>query len=208
MSQRFPQDGVMIQTVTKIGPKDHGRRMRLAEFEPAQVQEGYLYELSRGVVIVMDVPGIPHMLQVCESRNQLTAYQLDDPKRVFAIAAGNECKILLSDFESERHPDLAIYLSPPPHEKHLWAYWIPEIVIEVISSGSEERDYVLKREEYFDFGVKEWILDANREEMLVLKRGRGKWMPRVVKPTELYETKLLPGLKFNCQAVFAAAKRD
>jgi len=38
----------MPQTVTKVGPKDHGRRMRLAEFDKAEAQEGYLYELSRG----------------------------------------------------------------------------------------------------------------------------------------------------------------
>ena len=25
-----------------------------------------------------------------------------------------ECKVLIGDLESERHPDLAIYLSPPP----------------------------------------------------------------------------------------------
>jgi hypothetical protein len=37
-----------IKTALKIGPHDHGRRMSLQEFEPVQVQEGYLYELSRG----------------------------------------------------------------------------------------------------------------------------------------------------------------
>jgi Uma2 family endonuclease len=198
----------MIQSITKIGPKDHGRRMSLAEFEPAHAQEGYLYELSRGVVIVMDVPGIAHMLQVGEAREQLVRYRLEHTKKIFAIAAGNECKILLSDFESERHPDLAVYMSSPPAEKRYWAYWVPEIAIEVVSPGSEERDYVLKREEYLDFGIKEyWVLDAQRQEMLVLRRGRGKWIQRIVSPPELYETKLLPGLKFDCKAVFASAEK-
>ena len=44
------------QTI-KIGPADHGRRMSLADFEHAEVQEGLLYELGRGVIIVSDVPG-------------------------------------------------------------------------------------------------------------------------------------------------------
>jgi Uma2 family endonuclease len=197
----------MIQTATKIGPQDHGRQMTLAEFEPASGMEGYLYELSRGMVIVMDVPGVPHLLQVCETRNQLVRYHLDHPKRIFAIAGGSDCKILLSDFESERHPDLAVYLSPPPDEKRLWAYWVPDIVIEVISLGSEERDYVLKSEEYFAFGVKEyWIIDGRRQELLVLRRGRGGWTKKTVKPADAYETKPLPGFRLNCKAVFQAAR--
>jgi Uma2 family endonuclease len=182
--------------------------MSLADFEPAEVKEGYLYELSRGVIIVSDVPGLPHMLQVSEARKQLTRYWLEFPERIYNVAAGNECKLLLGDFESERHPDVAIYLAAPPEEKHFWAYWVPEIVIEVVSPGSEERDYIVKREEYFGFGVKEyWIIDANRKEMLVQRRSRGKWINHVVKPSQKYETRLLPGLKFDCKAIFAIAEK-
>lgn len=198
----------MIKTVATIGPQHHGRRMTLAKFEPAQVKEGYLYELSRGVVIVSDVPGVPHMLQISEAHKQLVRYDLEHPGKIFVIAGGRDCKILLNDFESERHPDLTVYLTPPPDENKFWAYWVPEIVVEVVSPSSVERDYVLKREEYLDFGVKEyWILDADRQEMLVQRRGRGKWIDRVVTPPQLYETKLLPGLKFDCKAVFTAAER-
>ncbi len=34
---------------TRIGPTDHGRRMTLDEFIEADFQEGWLYELARGV---------------------------------------------------------------------------------------------------------------------------------------------------------------
>ncbi len=182
--------------------------MSLAKFEPALGQEGYVYELSRGVVIVSDVPGIPHMLQVDEVREQFSRYRSQHPDKIYVMGGGSDCKILLSDFESERHPDLTVYLTPPPKEKRFWAYWIPEIVVEVVSPTSVERDYVLKSEEYLDFGIKEyWIIDADRREMLVQRRGRGKWSDRVVTPSQIYETKLLPGLRFDCKAVFAAAER-
>ncbi len=198
----------MIRTVTKLTPKHHGRRMSLAEFEPAVSEDGRLYELGRGVVIYMDVPNIRHMLQVDATRVQLDAYRQVAPERVYSIAEGSSCKILLGDFESERHPDLAVYMSPPSEEKDFWAYWIPDLVIEVVSLSSKTRDYVEKAEEYLSFGIKEyWIIDERKRQVTVLRRARGQWTKRIVKPPEIYETKLLPGLKFDCEAVFKAAEK-
>ena len=51
----------MSRTMTRIGPGDHGRRMSLEEFEHAEGQEGRLYELSRGVITVVDVPKPRHL---------------------------------------------------------------------------------------------------------------------------------------------------
>lgn len=196
----------MIRTITKLTPKLHGRRMSLAQFEPAISEDGRIYELSRGVVICMDVPAVRHMLQVDASRYQLDLYRKEMQGRIFSIAEGSGCKVLLVDFESERHPDLAVYLSPPPDEKDFWAYWIPDLVIEVVSQSSKTRDYVEKAEEYLSFGIKEyWIIDARKGQLTVLRRARGQWTKRLVKPPEMYETTLLPGFKFDCQAVFKAA---
>ena len=53
----------MVPTPTrvKIGPADNGRRMSLAEFEHAEVVEGRIYELGRGVIVVSDVPNAFHL---------------------------------------------------------------------------------------------------------------------------------------------------
>ena len=197
----------MPKTIVTIGPEDHGRRMSLAEFDRAEGQEGYLYELSRGVIIVSDVPNVRHFAQVNATRRQFAAYDLSHPGEIYGIASGSECKILLADFESERHPDLSIYTTPPPASNQVWATWIPAIVIEVVSHGSEERDYLLKPEEYLQFGVKEyWVLDASREEMLVHRRSRARWTEHVVRPPAVYRTRLLPGFEFKCELVFQAAR--
>ena len=75
-----------------------------------------------------------------------------------------------------------------------------------MSPGSEERDYVEKRDEYREFGVREyWIIDSGRGEVLVLRRSRGRWVERVVRPGDVYRTRLLPGLAFDPAPVFAAA---
>jgi Uma2 family endonuclease len=197
----------MLKAAIKIGPADHGRSMSLADFDHAEVQEGYLYELGRGVIVVSDVPKRRHLGQVLEIRKQLSAYQLANPNRIYAICSGSECKLLIGRYESERHPDLAIYKTLPPEEgDDFWSIWIPELVIEVVSPGSELRDYQEKLEEYLAFGVQEyWIIDADKQEMLVLQRVGGHWRERIVRPPEIYKTRLLPGLQFACEPVFQAA---
>jgi len=197
----------MPKTAIKIGPLDHGRRMSLADFEHAEVQEGYIYELGRGFITVSDVPNRRHLVQINAIRRQIHAYDAANPSRIDTIASGSECKLLIGDLESERHPDLAIYRTAPANLEDLWARWIADIAIEVVSPGSEHRDYGEKREEYLRIGVREyWIIDAAREEMLVLRRSRGEWVERVIRPPEIYRTRLLPGLEFLCAPVFQAAR--
>jgi Uma2 family endonuclease len=198
----------MTQTILKICPADNGRRMSLANFEHAEVMEGRLYELGRGVIIVSDVPNPPHMAQVAALKKQLFAYDLAHPGRIYTIASGSECKILLTTLESERHPDLAVYRTAPPgDDSDVWYTWIPEIVIEVVSPDSEARDYGDKREEYLAFGVLEyWIVNAERGEMMVLRRRGGRWADFSVRPPQTYTTRRLPGLVIDVAAVFEAAR--
>jgi Uma2 family endonuclease len=197
----------MLKAAIKVGPADHGRRMSLADFDHAKVQEGYLYELGRGVIVVSDVPKKRHLYQVGHIRDQLTAYKLGEPGRIQFITSGSECKIMVAGYESERHPDLAVYMTLPPAEgEDFWFIWIPELVIEVVSSRSIRRDYQEKREEYLAFGVREyWVFDARKREMLVLRRVGGRWRERIVRPPEVYRTRLLPGLRFSCAQVIRAA---
>ena len=46
-------------TAILLGPADHGRTMSLDEFMEAEVEEGYRYELARGVIEVTQVPNDP-----------------------------------------------------------------------------------------------------------------------------------------------------
>jgi Uma2 family endonuclease len=198
----------MSETAIRIGPKDHGRRMSLAEFDRAEVQEGHLYELGRGVIIVSDVPGKRHLAMVAEIRLQLSGYQLANRGRIHAIAGGAECKLLVQGLESERHPDLSVYKTAPGEgdDDEIWSTWIPELVIDVVSPGSETRDYEEKPEEYLRFGVQEyWIVDRDKGRMLALRRSGGRWAERVVTPEVKYKCRLLPGFEFDLAAVFDAA---
>ena len=102
------------KTITRIGPADQGRRMSLEEFEHAEAEDGQLFELSRGVVTVVDVPKPRHFKLVDAIRQQFSDLRKKQPQLIFGIASGSECKLLISGLESERHPDLAIYKTPSP----------------------------------------------------------------------------------------------
>lgn len=197
----------MPKTAIKITPSDHGQRMSLEDFEFAEVEEGHIYELSRGVITVSEVPKPRHFLQADAIMEQLYAYKLAHRGKILGIATGSECKILIAGLESERHPDVAVYTAPPPEGTNPWPDWIPAIVIEVVSPGSEQRDYFEKREEYLQFGVREyWIIDAEKKEMLVLRRSAGQWAEQKIRPPKKYRCQALPGLEFNPGAVFDAVK--
>lgn len=196
----------MSRTTTIIGPNDHGRPMTLDEFDLAEGVEGRLYELGRGVIVVTDVPGPSHFAQVEAMRRQLYRYDAAHPEVIHGTAAGSDAKILVDEDQSERHPDLLIYKTPPP-DADVWSTWIPEIVIEIVSPSSTRRDYDEKPGEYLAFGVSEyWIVDAAKQQVTVLRRSRGQWARSVVKPGETYQTRLLPEFTLDVAAVLDVAK--
>ncbi|MBV9123569.1 MAG: Uma2 family endonuclease [Planctomycetes bacterium] len=197
----------MPKTLITVGPGDHGRRMSLEHFDQAEGQEGYRYELGRGVIAVVEVPDPRHFAQVDAISLQLADYRLAHPGQIHRLGGGGDCKILLADLATERHPDVAIYKTAPPEGDNPWARWVPEIVLEVVSPTSAHRDYEEKPDEYLHFGVRDyWILDAERQEMLVLRRRGRRWTRRIVRPPDVYHTPLLPGLEFACGPVFEAAQ--
>ena len=170
-----------------IGPLQHGRKMSLKAFEFAEADQRYLSELARGYVVVSEVPNFPHALVTSFLRRHLDHYHVRQPEAIYLILGTMECKLLVPDWESERHPDIAVYLSPPKGKKDrtMWRTWVPELVIEVVSESSRDRDYTQKRDEYWTLGVKEyWIVDAKLKQVLALRRGRTQWTEKTLgRPT-------------------------
>lgn len=201
----------MLTTTRKklrIGPDDHGRKMTLKDFEFVETVPGYHYELSRGYITVSEVANYAHAFVVAAIRDPLVAYKLANPGRIYIILTGMEGKLLIPDWQSERHPDIAVYLTRPkgPRNRKMWRTWFPEFVIEVVSERSRDRDYIEKREEYWTLGVKEyWIVDADRELVILLRRGRSDWKETRLGRDGICTTKLLPGFSLPCKVIFDAA---
>lgn len=197
----------MSQVLLKIGPHDAGRRLSVDEFDACETETGYLYELSRGVVSVTEVPKPAHMFLVQAILEQLLAYKSRRKIRDFHFGTGSECKLIIPSHQSERHPDLAVYLTlPPTQNRGVWKRWIPELVIEVVSPGSEQRDYIEKREEYLDAGISEyWIVNSKTRQLLVLERVDNLWRESTFSPPMSYRSQLLADFELDLNLVFESA---
>jgi Uma2 family endonuclease len=157
---------------------------------------------------VSEVANLIHAWLVSTIRDALGAYKTANPGRVYLILGGMECKLLMPKWESERHPDIAVYLTKPkrPKNRKMWRTWVPDLAIEVVSERSADRDYIEKREEYWTLGAKEyWIFDSKRQQVLILRRGKADWLEKRLGPDGVCTTKLLPGFKLSCQIIADAA---
>ena len=204
----------MLKMLTKprrkrihVGPQDDGKRMSLADFDKAVPQEGYIYELGKGIIQVSDVPHPSHFAQVQGIRDQFIMHRLQYPDSIHSVTGSNDSKILVQSDQSERHPDVSVYLSAPPDTKDVWSTWIPVIVVEVVSKSSATRDYEEKPQEYLAFGIDEyWIVDSFKQQMTVHTRWRGQWKTRIVKPSQKYSPLCLSGFTLDLKRVLAVGK--
>jgi Uma2 family endonuclease len=190
-------------TRTRIGRADAGRRMSLDEFIEAEFEEGWLYELARGVIVVTEVPAPNHGRMVHRLARLFILYEDAHPGVIDYMAGGGECRLRLPGMQSDRHPDQAVYLLPPPPGRRPWTRWVPNIVVEIVSEGGEVRDFVEKREEYLRAGVTEyWILDPATRKMTILCRAGDTWEETVILPGGTHYTHLLPGLEVRTDDLF------
>jgi Uma2 family endonuclease len=179
-----------------VGPEHHGLPMAYEEFIEADFQDGWLYELARGIVIVTEVPGIHHGRTVLRFARLFFSYELAHPGVIDYQAGGGECRLRFPNMKSDRHPAQAVYLGPDPKGPRLWERWMPDIAVEVVSERGESRDYVEKREEYLAAGIREyWILDLKLRRMMVLLNRDGAWQQLLFGENDTYRTDLLPGLE-------------
>jgi Uma2 family endonuclease len=154
-----------------LGPADQGRQLTLDEFWDAEEQPGYLYELARGVLEVSEIPSDLHWQIVHNLHELFSDYLRRHPGSILRIGHGSDVRYLIPEFESDRHPDLALLLPDPPLD--IKGRPRAMLAVEVVSPGerSRRRDYDQKREEYLAVGLLEyWVVDPELRQVLVLVR--------------------------------------
>jgi Uma2 family endonuclease len=193
-------------TIPQIGPEHNGMRMTLDDFARAEGRPGHFYELEKATIIVVDVPGFSHSHIVRLINRAFELYDAAHPGQIFHLSGGSQAAMQMPEMQSERHPDLVIYLNPRPVEdEQPWSYWIPDIVIEVVSAGSEERDYRIKREEDLRAGVRlYWIIDPHERTATVLHRRLDTWQERKLDETGKLTAPQLKGFELALTDLFSA----
>jgi Uma2 family endonuclease len=184
----------MATATLRLGPADQGRAMTLREYLDADVEEGYRYELARGVLEVSEVPNDPHGVIVFKIYCALALYYQAYPGRIYRFGGGGEFQFLLPEMISGRNPDVAVALQDTPEDAR--GRRPASFAVEVVSEGSEarERDYVTKRQEYLAYGLAEyWIVDPRQRRVTILVRDGDDWTERVVKGRGSATSAVLPG---------------
>lgn len=167
-------------TRLRIGPADQGRRMTLDEFGDAETEDGYRYEMARGVLEVTHVPHERHGMVEWVLIRALGAYDLAHPGLIAFVAGASSMRLWLPGLSSGRNPDISVILEGAPRDRR--GRRRPAPVFEVVSPGPEarERDYATKREEYLARGLLEYgIVDPIERRVTVLVRDGDSWAERV-----------------------------
>jgi Uma2 family endonuclease len=183
-----------ITTPLRISPADNGRVMSLEEFREAEVEDGYRYELARGMLEVSEVPNDPHGHVVCNLYRAVVRYELENPHIVSRFGGGSEFRLWIPALISGRNPDVAVALRNTPRDER--GRRPPSLAFEVVSEGSEarERDFVTKRVEYLAYGLSEyWIVDPERKCVTVLIRDGDAWVEQVYRDDQQARSLVLPG---------------
>ena len=202
-------DTLIARRSFTVNPQHAGKRMSLTRFAHAETAPGHLYELERGVVVVSNVPGVSHERILAFLRRAFARYEDSHSGLINLVSGGQGCVMRMWELQSERHPGLTVYLSPPPSdEEQTWDEWTPDLVIEVVSKESRQRDYVIKREDYLAAGVRQyWIIDPNKESATLLIRRGDTWREIKLDRKGVIRAFLLPGFSLRLSDVLAAGSR-
>ncbi|HEX7377161.1 MAG TPA: Uma2 family endonuclease [Pirellulales bacterium] len=181
------------------GPRDAGAIMTLDEFDAADFELGYRYELIHGVLIVTPPP-----LEEERDANEELGRWLRNYQE--SHAEGKALNLTLPEQNvrtvgQNRRCDRVIWAGlgrRPRSRGPVERRDVPTIVVEFPSSRASDRrrEYEEKKSEYRDIGVREyWIIDRFSRLLTVYHRRGERCVKRTIGEVETYHTPLLPGFE-------------
>jgi Uma2 family endonuclease len=189
----------------RLGPRSAGILLTTDEFDRAIFKEGWRYELINEVLVVSPIPSRNERDPNDELGYSLRTYQESHPQGSALDATFPEEEIETK--RNRRRADRVIWagLGRLPAEGEP-----PTIVAEFVSKGrlNRERDYVAKRAEYREIGVKEyWIIDRFSKTMTVCVFAADGDHELVIPANQTYSTPLLPGYELPLGRLLELAGR-
>jgi len=188
-----------------LGPDSSGVCLTPEEFDAAEFEEGWRYELIHGVLVVSPPPLRKERDPTEELGNWLRTYQESHPQGRALDATFHEDTVVTH--LDRRRADRVIYagLGRDPQEGE-----VPAVVVEFVSAEKRSviRDYEEKRDEYLGIGVREyWIIDRFARGLTVYRLHGSSYTQQVVREGEVYTTPLLPGFELRLDGLLERADR-
>jgi Uma2 family endonuclease len=189
----------------RLGPRSAGVLLTTEEFDRARFVAGWRYELINEVLVVSPIPARNERDPNEELGHSLRTYKEFHPQGSALDATIGEETIETK--RNRRRADRVIWAGlghlPGPNET-------PTIIIELVSKGkiNQERDYIAKRAEYREIGVKEyWIIDRFAKMMTVCRFAADPEQELVITANQTYATTLLPGYELPLRRLLELAER-
>lgn len=175
------------------------REMRLTYAEYARLPEtGKRYELLDGRLTVVPAPSSKHQIVLGNLFERLHAYaRLHRLGRVFAAPID-----LILNPENVCQPDLLFVRQENGHfVTDRGIEGPPDLVVEILSGGTEARDRREKFQLYFLFGVSEyWMIDPDRKALEIYGRASDRYeLVTTLHPPDTVAPSLFPGLTFQLE---------
>jgi Uma2 family endonuclease len=189
----------------RLGLGSAGLLLTPAEFDRARFEEGWRYELINGVLVVSPIPSAQERDPNEELGHWLRQYR--DAHRRGSSLDGTLAEHEIETGPNRRRADRVIWvgLGRDPEEGET-----PAIVAEFVSEGkvNQERDYVAKRAEYREVGVRQyWVIDRFQRTLTCYDFGGEKDEVRVIPEGQTFESPLLPGFMLDLKKLLAFADR-
>lgn len=177
--------------------------MTVADLDAFPDDDGKRYELIEGELFVSCAPGLPHQLVLTNLITELAIYLKQNPIGPIVPGPG----AVFSNYDAVI-PDL-VFVSNDRwdgivgNDRFVAA---PDLVIEIVSPGSENRarDLKSKRRLYGKYGVQEyWIVDGENRSVLVFRlQGTALEQVLFLRHDDQLISPLLPGLALKLTEVF------
>ena len=185
-----------------LTPKDQGRALSREEFEHADSQEGYHYELIDGKLEVSPLPEMMHDDLQDWLRDKLKDYARHHPEIINLVKEPARVFVPGRQATTAPEPDVAAYRDFPldlPSRQRRWRDFSPILVVEVLSEDTADKDLVRNRDLYLQVpSIREyWIIDprddAEQPSLIVYRRRGQRWqLPIEIAGGDTYTTRLLP----------------
>jgi Uma2 family endonuclease len=194
--------------IYKFGRESNGILMTPEEFDNADWEDfdrNWDYELINGVLVVSPIPLRQESDPNEELGRWLRNYQEDHPKgRTLDFTLAEQ---YVKTGANRRRPDRSIWagLGRLPRKDET-----PTVIVEFVSERKRdrERDYEAKRDEYQALKVQEyWIIDRFERTMTAHILVGSKYRKKVVRATQTYRSKLLPGFEVPLARLLELADR-
>jgi Uma2 family endonuclease len=192
-----------VRRQDELGPRSAGLVLTPEEFDRAEFQEGWRYELIHGVLVVTPPPSIKERDPNEELGYWLRLYRDTHAHGSSLNATASEHTIKTG--ANRRRADRIIWAGLGRHPRE---HEVPTIIAEFVSPGKRSwlRDYEQKRDEYMAIKVGEyWVIDRFARTLTVFRLRRGKIRKQVVRENQTYTTDLLPGFELPLAKLLAVA---